>query len=216
MGIIYNNNVEETEIMSAYGLTVYGKVNRYEWGIWKDNKEENALITIRIVDKNGNDVFNMYLGNICILQSAIDYTLDNFLYWMATENPDTHMIENQVYKSLCSSDSLFNHRIENEKAKAKRKEEEQKRIAKRQELEKKQRKELEAYCNKKGYFYLIDWDEVTVFKVKTESVRDMLLKVQGDTKKIREVVDFAKKYPDNKDVEIIEQGNMEEILNGLK
>lgn len=216
MGIIYNSNVEETEIMSAYGLTVYGKVNRYEWRIWKNNEEENALITIRIVDKNGNDVFNMYMGNRYIFQSRIDDTLDNFLYWIATENPDAHMIENQVYKSLCSSDSLFNYRIENEKAKAKQREEEQKRIVERQELEQNQREELEAYCNKKGYFYLIDWDEVTVFKVKTESVKDMLFKVQGDTKKMRDIVDFVKKYPDNKDVEIVKQGSMEEILNGLK
>lgn len=216
MAIIYNNNVEETEIMSAYGLTVYGKVNLYEWGIWNDNKVENALITFRITDKNGNDVFNMYMGNRFIFQQRIDDTLDNFLYWIATENPDTHMIEDQVYKSLCSSNSLFNHRIQNEKLKAKQKEEDQKWRVEREDQERKQIEELKAYCDKKGYFYIVDWDEVTVFKVKTESVRDMLFKVQNDTAKVKMLIDFAKKYHNNKDVEIVKQGTMEEILNRLK
>ena len=77
MGLILNNNVEETKIMSAYGLTVYGKINRYVWTI-SDRAEENALITIRIADAEGNDIFSMNMGNNVILQSRIDDTMDNF------------------------------------------------------------------------------------------------------------------------------------------
>ena len=47
MGLILNNNVEETKIMQAYGLTVYGKINRYVWAL-EGNREEKALIDIRI------------------------------------------------------------------------------------------------------------------------------------------------------------------------
>ena len=43
-----NNNVEETKIMQAYGLTVYGKINRYVWTL-EGNREENALINIKII-----------------------------------------------------------------------------------------------------------------------------------------------------------------------
>ena len=49
MGIIYNENVQESKIYQAYGLTVYGKINRYVWAT-RENQEENALTAIRIVD----------------------------------------------------------------------------------------------------------------------------------------------------------------------
>ena len=49
MGLILNNNVEESKIYSAYGLTVHGKINRYIWTM-DNNKEEKVLITIRISD----------------------------------------------------------------------------------------------------------------------------------------------------------------------
>ncbi len=95
MGIIYNNNVEETKIYEAYGLTVYGKINRYVWNIY-GNKEENALITIRIADAEGKNIFSMYMGNNCILQSRIDDTMDNFLWWIAEEKPDAYTMERQI------------------------------------------------------------------------------------------------------------------------
>ena len=49
MGLILNNNVSEEKIMQSYGLTVYGKINRYVWTL-EGNREENALIDIRITD----------------------------------------------------------------------------------------------------------------------------------------------------------------------
>ena len=108
MGLILNNNVEESKIYSAYGLTVYGKINRYIWTM-DNNKEEKVLITIRISDVEGNDIFSMQMGNRCIFQSRIDDTMDNFLYWIAKDQPDAYDIEKQVFKSLCASDCLFNH-----------------------------------------------------------------------------------------------------------
>ena len=114
MGLILNNNVEEIKIMSAYGLTVYGKINRYVWTI-SDRAEENALITIRIADAEGNNIFDMNMGNNVILQSRIDDTMDNFLYWIAKDQPDKYDIEKQVFKSLCASNCLFNHSIRQRK-----------------------------------------------------------------------------------------------------
>ena len=130
MGLILNNNVEETKIMSAYGLTVYGKINRYIWTI-SERAEENALITIRIADAEGNDIFSMQMGNRCIFQCRIDDTMDNFLYWIAKEKPDVYDIEKQVFKSLCASNCLFNHSIRQKKQAEKRKEEEAQRITER-------------------------------------------------------------------------------------
>ena len=124
MGLILNYNVPEEKIYSAYGLTVYGKVNRYIWTI--DNTKENALIFIRITHIiNGKEVtvFDMQMGNRCIFQCRIDDTLDNFLYWMATEKPDKYSIERQVYDSLCQSSSLFNHLMNQKKAKQRRRKE---------------------------------------------------------------------------------------------
>lgn len=36
MGLIYTKDVKETEIMSAYGFTVYGEVHKYEWTIFNN------------------------------------------------------------------------------------------------------------------------------------------------------------------------------------
>ena len=41
MGLILDNNVEETKIMSAYGLTVYGKINR---SVWTISDRKNVVI----------------------------------------------------------------------------------------------------------------------------------------------------------------------------
>lgn len=216
MGIIYNKNVEETKIMSAYGLTVYGKINVYEWTIYKNNKDENALITFRIVDKDGNDVFNMYLGNNCIFQSRVDDTLDNFLYWIATEKPDIYMIEKEVYNSLCSHNCLFNVRIENAKAKARREEEDKKRKAESQKRRIAYEKSIIQHCAEKGYFYLFDWDVVTILKAKREQGRVVLKNAESDFEKMRDCIKFIQKYPENLDAEIITQGNIEDVAISLR
>ena len=81
MGIIYNRNVEEKELYSAYGMTVYGKENDYDWAIYPDRSREKCYISLRINDGK-NDIINMVLGNRCIFKENFDRTIDNFLYWI--------------------------------------------------------------------------------------------------------------------------------------
>lgn len=117
MGLVYLNNVKETEIYKAYGLTVLGHMHKYVWTVY-GGKEEGVLTSIRIKeDASGNDVFETVLGNDGILQQRIDDTLDNFLFWIAEERPDKHSVETQVYKTLCCNNSLFNHTMEARKRK---------------------------------------------------------------------------------------------------
>lgn len=209
MGLILNNNVEESKIMSAYGLTVYGKINRYVWAI-SDRAEENALITIRITDAEGNNIFDMNMGNNVILQSRIDDTLDNFLYWIAKEKPDAYDIEKQVFKSLCASNCLFNHSIRQKKQAEKRKVEESQRIAERQAEEKKQIDSIKDYCSRKGLFFYQDYTEGYLLKAHTESALNML--TTADKKQMDCIIEFAQKHPDNKDVAIVKHDTMENIL----
>ena len=209
MGLILNNNVEETKIMSAYGLTVYGKINRYIWTI-SDRAEENALITIRIIDAEGNDIFSMNMGNNVILQSRIDDTMDNFLYWIAKDHPDKYDIEKQVFKSLCASNCLFNHSIRQRKQNEKRKEEETQRIAERQAMEEKQIATITDYCNRKGLFFYQDYSEFYLLKAHTETALNMI--TTADKKQMDYIIDFAQKHPDNKDVAIVKHDTMENIL----
>ena len=126
MGIIYDGNVEEKKLYKAYGLTVYGKINRYVWTI-HNGKEDECIIALRIANNGGNNVFDMYLGNNCIMYDTFDRTIDNFLYWISMENPDAEQIEKQVYQSLCQSDCWFNHRIQTRKFNSRREEEERRR-----------------------------------------------------------------------------------------
>ena len=209
MGLILNNNVEETKIMSAYGLTLYGKINRYIWTI-SDRAEENALITIRIIDAEGNDIFSMNMGNNVILQSRIDDTMDNFLYWIAKDHPDKYDIEKQVFKSLCASNCLFNHSIRQRKQNEKRKEEETQRIAERQAMEEKQIATITDYCNRKGLFFYQDYSEFYLLKAHTETALNMI--TTADKKQMDYIIDFAQKHPDNKDVAIVKHDTMENIL----
>ena len=209
MGLILNNNVEESKIYSAYGLIVYGKINRYIWTM-DNNKEEKALITIRIIDAEGNDIFSMNMGNNVILQSRIDDTMDNFLYWIAKDHPDKYDIEKQIFKSLCASNCLFNHSIRQRKQNEKRKEEETQRIAERQAMEEKQIATITDYCKSKGLFFYQDYTEGYLLKAHTETASNML--TTADKKQMDYIIDFAKKNPDNKDVSIVKHDTMENIL----
>ena len=213
MGLILNNNVEESKIYSAYGLTVYGKINRYIWTM-DNNKEEKALITIRIIDAEGNDIFSMQMGNRCIFQSRIDDTMDNFLYWIAKDQPDTYDIEKQVFKSLCASNCLFNHSIRQRKQNEKRKEEEAQRIAERQAMEEKQIATITDYCKSKELFFYQDYTEGYLLKVLTETASNMLK--TADKKQMDYIIDFAQKHPDNKDISIVKHDTIENILNYIK
>ena len=213
MGLILNNNVEESKIMTAYGLTVYGKINRYIWNI-SDRAEENALITIRIEDAEGNDIFSMNMGNNVILQSRIDDTMDNFLYWIAKDHPDKYDIEKQVFNSLCASNCMFNHSIRQRKQKEKRKEEEAQRIAERQAIEEKQIATITDYCKSKGLFFYQDYTEGYILKAHTETALNMI--TTADKKQMYYIIDFAQKHPDNKDVSIVKHDTIENILNYIK
>ena len=213
MGLILNNNVEESKIYSAYGLTVYGKINRYIWTM-DNNKEEKALITIRIADAEGNNIFDMNMGNNVILQSRIDDTLDNFLYWIAKDHPDKYDIEKQIFKSLCASNCLFNHSIRQRKQNEKRKEEEAQRIAERQAMEEKQIATITDYCKSKGLFFYQDYSECYLLKAHTETALNMI--TTADKKQMDYIIDFAQKHPDNKDISIVKHDTIENILNHIK
>ncbi len=72
----------------------------------------------------------MDMGNRCIFQCRIDDTMDNFLWWIVEEKPDAYLIEKQIFKSLCQSDSFFNYSIRQRKEKQKREEAEKRRSRK--------------------------------------------------------------------------------------
>lgn len=210
MGVIYNNNVEESKIYQAYGLTVYGKINSYEWTIY-NYRRENALITIRIVDENGNDIFSMYMGNNCILQCRIDDTMDNFLWWIAEERPNNYTIEKQVYSSLCSNNCLFNNSIQQRKVKLRREEEEKKRIAEREKERQKTISNIESYCNKNGLLPYFTYEKTYLIKTHNEKAYQAIK--TADNKRMESFIDFMEKHPDNVDACIIKCDAMENILD---
>lgn len=61
MGLLYLKN-EEKQLYNAYGLTVYGKQDRYEWTIYSNKPDENVYTSLRI-KRNGDAVIIMN-GNI--------------------------------------------------------------------------------------------------------------------------------------------------------
>ena len=209
MGLILNNNVEESKIMTAYGLTVYGKINRYIWTI-SDRAEENALITIRIADAEGNDIFSMNMGNNVILQSRIDDTMDNFLYWIAKDQPDAYDIEKQVFKSLCQSDSLFNHLIRQKKDKQRKADAERQRMEEAQKKERAAVDSINDYSDENGLIPVFTYEKVYLIKALTETAGNVIK--TADNKYMEGLLQFMESHPDNIDARIIKSGTMEEIL----
>lgn len=210
MGVIYNNNVEESKIYDAYGLSVYGKVNSYEWSIY-NYRRENALITIRITDGSGNDIFSMYMGNNCILQCRIDDTLDNFLWWIAEDQPDNYSIERQVYKSLCASDSLFNYSIRNRKERKRREENEKRRITEHEKTKQDAIERIVSYCDKNRVIPYFTHDKVYIIKTYNEKAYQSIK--TADNKRMEIFIDFMERNPDNPDACIVKFDTMENILD---
>ena len=209
MGLILNNNVEESKIYSAYGLTVYGKINRYIWTM-DNNKEENALITIRIADAEGNDIFSMQMGNRCIFQCRIDDTMDNFLYWIAKDHKDKYDIETQIFKSLCHSASLFTHLIRQKKDRQRKADAERQRM---EEAQKKERASIDSitnYSNENGLIPAFTYEKVYLIKALTETAGNVIK--TADNKHMEGLLQFIESHPDNTDARIIKSGTMEEIL----
>ena len=212
MGIIYDGNVEEKKLYTAYGLTVYGKINRYVWTI-HDGKEDECIITLRITDSNGNNILDLYLGNNCAMYDTFDRTIDNFLYWISTENPDSEQIEKQVFESLCQSDCWFNHRIQTRKFNAKREEEERKRIEEQKKKEQAALDKIKEYCLKKNLIFYYDGWKVYLLKTSCDAATSLVNQAieENNHADMEKYIQFAEKYPKNRDLHIIQSGEIQEI-----
>lgn len=212
MGIIYDGNVEEKKLYKAYGLTVYGKINRYVWTI-HNNKEDDCIITLRISDNDRNNILDLYLGNVCIMYDTFDRTIDNFLYWISMENPDAEQIEKQVYQSLCQSDCWFNHRIRTRKFNAEREEEKRKRIEEQKKKEQAALDKIKEYCRKKDLIFYYDGWKVYLIKALNSRAENLIVTaiMQRQTEQMESNIWFAEEYPENTDLRIIQSGEIKDI-----
>ena len=213
MGIIYNANVEEQELYSAYGMIVYGKENDYDWTIYSDRPREKCYISLRINDGK-NDIINMVLGNRCIFKENFDRTIDNFLYWIDKDFPSDYVIENAVFKSLTCADSIFNHRIEMRKYKEHQEEEQQKRIKEREKKERASVVEIIDYCTKHGFFSYEKYGEIIIVKPLNDKTKKIVKSTidQCNTERMEMYIDFAMKHSENNDLRIVASGTIEEVL----
>lgn len=212
MGIIYNGNVEEKKLYKAYGLTVYGKINRYVWTI-HNGKEDECIITLRIADSDGNNILDMYLGNNCSMYDTFDRTIDNFLYWIVSENPDAEQIEKQVFESLCQSDCWFNDRIRMRKFNDRRKEEEQKRIEEQKIKEQIALDKIKEYCQERDLIFYYDGWTAYILKALNDNAKGTIIRaIESENRdSMGSYIQFAEKYPENKDLHIIQSGTIQEI-----
>ena len=212
MGIIYDGNVEEKKLYKAYGLTVYGKINRYVWTI-HNGKEDECIIAFRISDSAGNNVLDMYLGNNCIMYDTFDRTIDNFLYWISTGNPDAEQIKKQVYQSLCQSDCWFNHRITNRKFKERQQAEIQRKIEEREAKKQDILDKIKEYCRKKNLIFYYDGWKVYLLETSCDAATSIINQAIAEKNHtdMERYIQFAEKYPDNKDLHIIQSGTIQEI-----
>lgn len=221
MGIIYNSNVEEKELYSAYGMTVYGKENDYDWSIYPDRPREKCYISLRISNKNDgkeNNIINLKLENRCIFKENFDRTIDNFLYWINRYSPSNDTIENAVFKSLTTTDSVFNYIVEQRKRKEYEEEKQRKRAEENARKEQESIAEITEYCTKHGLFLYEKYEELVILKPLHGDASNMIKNAieQHNKDRMEMYVDFAVKHPDNKDLQIVASGTIEEVLDFVR
>ncbi len=210
MGIIYNNNAEEKELYSAYGLTVYGKENRYDSVYSPDVK--SAYISLRISNGEEN-LIDLYVGNRCIFNTVFNYTIDNFLYWISKDKPNEYDIEKAVFNSLCQSNSLFNHKMNMRKKREQKEVEYEKRRDEIREEERKQIDLVKEYCEKENLLFKQCYEKVYLIKLLNEKARGLI--ENADNKQFEGLRDFMNEHPDNTDAVIVMYGDLEDIARQI-
>lgn len=211
MGLVYLKN-EEKRIYEAYGMTVYVKQDRYTWSIYPDKPDENVFTMLRI-DKDGNNLLDIQLGNRCIFEENFDRTIDNFLWWIEKDKPDFYSIENAVFKNLCETNSLFNHLIGNRKRKEQAEANEKARVEAIKKEEQRQVDLIKQYCQKENLLFKQCYEKVYIIKLLNENVRQMI--ENADIKQFEGLRDFMNEHPDNKDAVILMNGNIEDIARQM-
>lgn len=211
MGLIYTGN-KEKQIYTAYGMTVYGRQDRYEWTIYPNKPDENVYTKLRI-EKDGNNIIDIQLGNRCIFEENFNRTIDNFLWWISKDNPNSYDVEQVVFKSLTQADSLFNHLIENRKRKEQVEINEKARVEAIKKEEQRQIDLIKQYCEKKNLLFKQYYEKAYLIKLYNENVRQMI--ENADNKQFEGLRDFMSEHPDNKDAVIVMNGNIEDIARQI-
>lgn len=211
MGLIYTGS-KEKQIYAAYGMTVYGVQDRYDWTIYSNKPTENVYTKLRI-EKDGDNIIDIQLGNRCIFEENFNRIIDNFLWWIDRDNPDSYDIEKAVFKSLCQTDSLFNHLIGNRKRKEKADADERTRVETIYAEQNRQLEHIQDYCNKNGFVAKQYYEKICIIKLHNENVRQMI--ENADSKQFEGLMKFMNEHPDNKDAVIIMYGDLEEIVNKI-
>ena len=219
MGIIYDKNVEEKELYSAYGMTVYGKENRYDSVISPEVK--SVYITLRISNGEEN-LADVYLGNRCVFPSVFDLTIDDFLYWIREEKPVSYQLEDAVFKYLCNNDSLFRTRIEDMKRREGEKKEEEERTEKYKAEMQKKKEFIEKKCKENNWMlYIHDYYpycDVYIFNPLNDGARELVSYAIRSQyiDRLEFYVKFVEEHPENKDLKVVHYGNIEGVFNALK
>lgn len=210
MGIIFNKDVEEKELYSAYGLTVYGKENRYDSVYSPEVK--SCYITLRISDGERN-VLDMYLGNRCVFPDVFSRTIDNFLYWIDKDKPDDYDLENAVFKDLCASNSLFNYGIENRKRREQKELEDKKRAEAIKAEEQRKIDAIQKWCEEKEYMFKRTWKSNYVINILNDKVTEMFEIADAD--RMESLIQFMQEHPDIPDARLVMRGELEDIYNRI-
>lgn len=211
MGIVTNNK-EEKRLYESYGMVVYGVENKYDWTIYPNRPSENVYTSLRI-EKDGKNILDIKLGNRCIFEENFNRTIDNFLWWIEKDKPNSYDIERTVFKSLTQADSLFNHLIGNRKRKEQAEDNEKARVEAIKKEEQRQIDLIKQYCEKKNLLFKQYYEKVYLIKLLNENVRQMI--ENSDNKQFEGLRDFMNEYPDNTDAVIVMNGNIEDIARQI-
>ena len=205
MGIIYDKYATEKELYSAYGLTVYGKENRYDSVFSPDVK--SVYITLRISDGERNLV-DEYLGNNYISPDVFKRTIDNFLWWLSYDTPDEYDIEKTIRESLCSSNCLFNTRIENRKRREEQERKKKERCRKLTEERNAKVEKIKQYCEKNNLVFTQNWKGIYLFEVDNERAKEMI--ESADSDRLDGYVNHMKKHS-VVDARLVADGELDEV-----
>ena len=215
MGIIYDKEAKEKKLYKAYDMTVYGKEMTYNWSIYPDKPDELCVTSLRIT-KGNEDVFKTELGNNCIFKDNFDRTIDNFLYYIEKDKPDTFNIEQTMFKTLAQSNSIFNHRMEQRKKAEQKVTDEQERMRKIDEEYQNKIDYIKRKASQHGWLAYINkiFDKCVIFKAKRKLGKEFLEEhiAKDGEKEMERIVEFINNYPENPDASIIFKGSIDRAV----
>jgi hypothetical protein len=157
---------------------------------------------------------NESYGNNAPLRTIFNRFIDDFLWWVEHDKPNTYSISETFRKVIVNNDCLFSYRIQSRKSRERERQRQEEYQAQLKAKEDELIGKIKAYCERKKLVMLAKGCEITLIKYKSQKAKEAL--ENFDKKYYDDLFKFLEEHPDNKDGYIVKRGILEDVANFVK